>query len=170
MPATDAAQSDRLFLKDARYIDAETLAIRDGHIAVSRGVDGGIGFVDEVPAGGEVIDCAGKLVTHGFAVGHHHIYSALARGMPPAREAPTTFVEILERIEREVQRQCGTGGIADDVDRAIGHGSRQVLHRQRDRRSHVPPGCALQLCWRRPVTGQSQSQHLVTLSMQCVAD
>lgn len=37
-------------------------------------------------------------VTPGLVCAHHHIYSALARGMPPPPRTPTTFGEILEQI------------------------------------------------------------------------
>lgn len=37
-------------------------------------------------------------VTAGRVCGHHHLYSALARGMPAPRRAPTTFPEILEFV------------------------------------------------------------------------
>jgi cytosine/adenosine deaminase-related metal-dependent hydrolase len=36
--------------------------------------------------------------TPGLVCAHHHLYSTLARGMPPPVAAPTTFSEILERI------------------------------------------------------------------------
>jgi cytosine/adenosine deaminase-related metal-dependent hydrolase len=36
--------------------------------------------------------------TSGLVCGHHHLYSALARGMPAPAAAPTTFTEILERV------------------------------------------------------------------------
>lgn len=37
-------------------------------------------------------------VTPGLVCAHHHLYSALARGMPPPPQTPTTFQEILEQI------------------------------------------------------------------------
>src|SRR4051794_36483106 len=37
-------------------------------------------------------------VTPGLVCAHHHLYSALARGMPAAEPTPTTFLEILERV------------------------------------------------------------------------
>ncbi len=40
----------------------------------------------------------GGAVTPGLVCAHHHIYSALARGMPKPRRTPTTFREILEQI------------------------------------------------------------------------
>jgi cytosine/adenosine deaminase-related metal-dependent hydrolase len=36
--------------------------------------------------------------TPGLVCAHHHLYSSLARGMPAPALAPTSFVEILERI------------------------------------------------------------------------
>ena len=46
----------------------------------------------------EVIDATGCIVLPGLVIAHHHLYSALARGMPGPSEAPTNFVEVLERI------------------------------------------------------------------------
>jgi cytosine/adenosine deaminase-related metal-dependent hydrolase len=37
-------------------------------------------------------------VTPGVVCGHHHLYSALARGMPPPPRVPADFREILEQI------------------------------------------------------------------------
>ncbi len=87
-----------LYLRDARHVDHQTGAIRSGHLRVDEGADGGVEHVDAIPAGAQSIDCADKLVTRSFVVGHHHIYSALARGMPPPPRRPTSFVEILELI------------------------------------------------------------------------
>ncbi len=36
--------------------------------------------------------------TPGLVCSHHHLYSALARGMPPPPKTPTTFLEILEQV------------------------------------------------------------------------
>ncbi len=87
-----------LCLTNARFIDPDTLDIRTGHLAVTQGPQGSAAFVDAIPPDAETIDCTGKLVTRALAVGHHHIYSALARGMPPPAAPPTNFVEILQRI------------------------------------------------------------------------
>jgi putative selenium metabolism protein SsnA len=48
--------------------------------------------------GGGVVDVSGCLVVPGNVCAHHHLYSALARGMPGPSEAPRNFVEILERV------------------------------------------------------------------------
>jgi cytosine/adenosine deaminase-related metal-dependent hydrolase len=37
-------------------------------------------------------------VTAGMVCGHHHLYSALARGMPAPPSRPTRFIEILEQV------------------------------------------------------------------------
>ena len=37
-------------------------------------------------------------VTTGLVCGHHHLYSALARGMPAPPRRPTSFIEILEQV------------------------------------------------------------------------
>jgi cytosine/adenosine deaminase-related metal-dependent hydrolase len=71
-------------------------------------------------------------VTPGLVCGHHHLYSALARGMPAPPKQPTTFLEVLEQIwwrldaalDEEMIRwsamlgavealQCGTTAIID---------------------------------------------------------
>jgi cytosine/adenosine deaminase-related metal-dependent hydrolase len=37
-------------------------------------------------------------VTPGMVCGHHHLYSALARGMPAPPKQPTSFLQILEQV------------------------------------------------------------------------
>ncbi|MBN2639729.1 MAG: amidohydrolase family protein [Bacteroidales bacterium] len=90
-----------LLLKNARFLDWEKLTFTDTHILVEEGVNGKIFFtprsVPEIEVS-EVIDCKGKIVTKSFAVGHHHIYSALATGMPAPAKNPGNFFEILKYI------------------------------------------------------------------------
>ncbi len=50
------------------------------------------------PEGDESINMGGKLALPGMINAHTHLYSSLALGMPPPRETPRNFVEILERI------------------------------------------------------------------------
>jgi len=67
------------------------LRIRDGEV-VERGPD-------LPPVEGEtLLDASGCLVTPGLVCAHTHLYSTLARGMPPPERAPGNFLEILERI------------------------------------------------------------------------
>ncbi len=93
-----------LYLKDAIYIDAESLAMRTAHLAVGPGPDGTLDFPEDLPpagqlaAGDRIVDCRGRLVTRSFACGHHHIYATLARGMPAPPRVPANFVEVLRYV------------------------------------------------------------------------
>ena len=79
-----------LYLKNALYLDYKSLEFSQTDLAVEDGPKGGLKLIKSVPqlpqraAGDRVVDCGGKLVTRSFGCGHHHIYSALSRGMPPA--------------------------------------------------------------------------------------
>lgn len=55
-----------------------------------------VGVVDA--ADGERVDCSGCLVIPGNVCAHHHLYSALARGMPYRLDPPEDFVQVLQRI------------------------------------------------------------------------
>lgn len=59
-------------------------------------VDGRI--VHAAPDDAERVDASGCVLMPGHVCGHHHLYSALARGMPGPAVPPRTFLEILERI------------------------------------------------------------------------
>ncbi len=85
-------------LTNATFISRDGASMRTGTIVVREDPAGDLEFVDRAPKGAKVIDCAGRIVTPAFAIAHHHIYSALARGMPAPPIAPKNFVEILELI------------------------------------------------------------------------
>lgn len=87
-----------LYLKNATFIDYESLEFRKINIKVNEGANGGIEFIDEIPENSEFIDAEGKIVTKSFACGHHHAYSALARGMGAPKKTPENFYEILKYI------------------------------------------------------------------------
>ena len=98
-----------LLLRNATYIDWKTLDFSVKNIIVRPGDDtiqltgrddDGIVYPDT-----EVIDCAGKLVTKSFAVGHHHAYSALARGMGAPKKIPRNFHEILQYVWWTLDKQ-----------------------------------------------------------------
>ncbi len=92
-----------LILKNAIFIDWKTLVFRETNIRIEEGINGSIQLLDdlskaEISKKDEILDCNGKFVSKSFAVGHHHAYSALAKGMPPPKKNPANFVEILKYI------------------------------------------------------------------------
>jgi cytosine/adenosine deaminase-related metal-dependent hydrolase len=90
-----------IYLKNCTYIDSNTLAFSSTDILIEEGKEGNIMFYNNKPAGitvAEEIDCKGMLVTHAFANGHHHAYSALARGMGVPKKIPVNFYEVLQYI------------------------------------------------------------------------
>ncbi len=87
-----------LTLKDASFLDWQTLALRRCDLLVEAGRAPVLMEGPRTSKTGEVFDCRGRLVTRSFACGHHHIYSALALGMPPPAASPRGFREILERV------------------------------------------------------------------------
>ncbi len=93
-----------IYLKDATFVDWDTLAFQQAHLRVTEGNPGSLEFLDELPSSSQrepdsrVLDCSGRLVTHSFGNAHHHVYSALARGMPAPPKSPKNFYEILQYI------------------------------------------------------------------------
>ncbi len=90
-----------ILLKNATYINWENLHFSKTNILVGEGENGNIEFItdpDKINSYDKTIDCKGKLVTKSFAVGHHHVYSTLSRGMPAPQKSPNNFYEILKYI------------------------------------------------------------------------
>jgi putative selenium metabolism protein SsnA len=88
-----------IVLKNASYIDWQTLDFKKTDIVVEEGMDAEIRFgTEDVAKDATVIDCAGMIVMKSFVVGHHHAYSALSRGMGAPRKSPSNFYEILEYV------------------------------------------------------------------------
>ncbi len=90
-----------LIIKNARYIDWQSLAMQETDLLVTPGTEGKIRFLtpgEPVPPDAETLDVQGNFVTKAFAVGHHHAYSALSRGMPAPKHTPHNFYEILQYI------------------------------------------------------------------------
>ncbi len=91
-----------ILLKNATFIDWQSLDFSNTNILVEEGIDNKMSFISngeiEKHKDSEVIDCSGKIVTKSFGVGHHHVYSALSRGMGAPKKNPENFNEILEYI------------------------------------------------------------------------
>lgn len=89
-----------ILLKNISLIDSITFEIKKGNLLVDSTKDGAYHFIEEneIPNHAQIIECEGYIAMKAFANGHHHAYSTLARGMPFNSEAPTNFLEILERV------------------------------------------------------------------------
>ncbi len=93
-----------VILKNATYINWMTLDFKCCNILTDQ-EDEALSFIEDDNLNSvitdlrpEVIDCTGMYVTKSFGVGHHHIYSALSRGMGAPKKNPRNFLEILQYI------------------------------------------------------------------------
>lgn len=97
-----------LFVRNVRFWDPDAGTLVTGDLLVDeaglRPADGTVDAGDHT-----VLDGRGRLALPGLVCGHHHIYSALARGMPPPPRPPRNFAEILElvwwRLDRRLDRE-----------------------------------------------------------------
>ncbi len=90
-----------ILLTNGTYIHPETLEFSSKHILVHEGLEGKIELLNQLPddvSNLNIIDCKGKYVTQSFVCGHHHVYSALARGMGAPKVIPKNFNEILQYV------------------------------------------------------------------------
>jgi len=93
-----------LYLKNASFVNWQTLEITITDLAVEENTRDGLSFLTSMPAPASIgsqdriLDCTGKWVTKSFGCGHHHIYSTLARGMPAPQKTPENFPEILQYV------------------------------------------------------------------------
>jgi cytosine/adenosine deaminase-related metal-dependent hydrolase len=91
-----------LLLKNATWVDWQDLLFRQTHLLVKGdNTSPALTMIDELkdaPADVEIIDCQGMLVTRSFAIGHHHVYSALSRGMNAPPKTPQNFHENLQYV------------------------------------------------------------------------
>lgn len=78
-------------------VQSQDLRIEEGRVAQS-------GSALEAKSGEEIIDLSGKFVLPGMVCAHTHLYSSLARGMPPPRKRPRDFLDILRYIWWKLDR------------------------------------------------------------------
>lgn len=67
------------------------------------------------PSGVPRHDCSGTLVVPGNVCAHHHLYSALSRGMPFGLDAPRNFTEILQRVWWRLDRALDEASVRASV-------------------------------------------------------
>lgn len=89
-----------IILKNVTYIDWKSFTFSKTNLLIEQGEQGKIQFLTSIPDNfsGEILDSTGKYAMKSFVCGHHHAYSALARGMGAPKKNPTNFYEILQYI------------------------------------------------------------------------
>jgi len=98
---------------DPPRVEQADIRVRDGRILA-------LAATLSPEPGEKIVDLSGKWVMPGMVCGHHHLYSALACGMPFLPDAPVDFADMLAKVwwrmdqalDRESVELCGlVGGI-----------------------------------------------------------
>ncbi len=97
------------------------------------------GATGEADAPLAALDGRGRFATRGFACGHHHVYSALSRGMPPSSRRTDTFVKMLEHVWWRLDRRLDRDMIAASALAAALHCAKCGVTFIIDH--HSSPGC-----------------------------
>ncbi len=106
---TPQEQPERTLLTGALVLGLEPPAVERVDIRIAAGSVQAVA-PDLAPEPGErVVDLAGHWIMPGLVCGHHHLYSALASGMPFLAEAPVDFADMLAkvwwRLDRALDRE-----------------------------------------------------------------
>lgn len=91
MSETGLFRGATLLHLDPLKVEVADLRVRDGKIVE---VAPNLSSSD----GEQVVDVSGRWLMPGLVVGHHHLYSALAGGMPLPKTPPATFTEMLKEV------------------------------------------------------------------------
>jgi len=123
-----------LYISDISFFDRTNDSFARGNLRLRPGPDGDRELTSAPPTPEDtVIEANGRLALEGLTNAHHHIYSALARGMPAPPRTPRDFAEILEliwwRLDRcldlDMIRACALAAAVDSlrcgVTRIIDH-------------------------------------------------
>ncbi len=101
-----------MLLRHATLLHLDPPAVEAADVRVA---DGRITEVapDLAPAAGEVVrDLRGSWLMPGLVVGHHHLYSALATGMPLPAEEPPDFPAMLAAVWWKLDRALDREAVA----------------------------------------------------------
>jgi len=92
-----------IILKNATFVDYKTFEFIKAHIKVGNHNNSKPELFKDletvaITASDTIIDCTDKFITKSFVCGHHHAYSALARGMGGPLKPPVNFYENLKYL------------------------------------------------------------------------
>ena len=105
-----------------RVLEKASLLVEQGRIADFRGGD-----ILYDSKSTRVVEASGRVLIPGLINAHTHLYSSLARGMPPPCAAPRNFREILERVwwrldkalDHEITYWSALAGLADSLRHGV---------------------------------------------------
>lgn len=93
-----------IFIKNGTVITLgeQNRIIEDGAVYIEDGIIKDVGVTKELKKkykkAKEELNAKNKIIMPGYINAHHHLYSTFARGMALKDEAPSNFVQILERL------------------------------------------------------------------------
>ena len=87
-----------MLIKNAQCVILVPPSIEQTDIRIENGTVAECGGNLLTSQGEDVLDLHGKVVIPGFVCAHTHLYSTLSRGMPPPKNPPKNFLEILQNI------------------------------------------------------------------------
>ncbi|HEX9638375.1 MAG TPA: amidohydrolase family protein [Acidobacteriota bacterium] len=103
-----------VILRGATVVELDPPAVEGRDLMVS-----GSELAATAPAGATIFDAGGCVILPGLVLAHTHLYSALARGMPPPAQAPRSFLEILERVWWRLDRALDEASLAASAEVAL---------------------------------------------------
>ncbi len=117
---TGTSANQRLLLTGVTVIHNDPPRVEQADIRIRDGLIHALGAELKPEDGETVVDLKGHWVMPGLVCGHHHLYSALACGMPFLPDAPVDFADMLDKVwwrmdkalDRDSVELCGlVGGI-----------------------------------------------------------
>ncbi len=95
---TNISENSGLLITGALLLHSEPTVVERADIRISGGRIQAVGPELAPRPGERVVDLAGHWIMPGLVCGHHHLYSALACGMPFLPDAPVDFADMLDKV------------------------------------------------------------------------
>jgi cytosine/adenosine deaminase-related metal-dependent hydrolase len=91
-------QKGSLFISGGTLLHLDPPRVEKAEIVVREGQITGVGSSLTMPMDCELVDASNRWIMPGLVVAHHHLYSALACGMPLPEDAPADFADMLDKV------------------------------------------------------------------------